>query len=167
MKTLEKKEMKELLVRCWMTHDGLWFYHSLQESGIESTSRINQAAARAIGAVEARRITRALGVEKVSTFQDLVELMQSGFEVIRGDFMDFVYDWIPEDRLHVRTNRCFAYEGIKKLGAIDGYDCGIFARIAGWFDGLNIHCEIDPPLKGCMLHREGFCHRDFTFDFSS
>ncbi len=35
MKELDKKEMKELLVKCWMTHDGLWFYHSLQECGIE------------------------------------------------------------------------------------------------------------------------------------
>ncbi|RJP22888.1 MAG: hypothetical protein C4520_07640 [Candidatus Abyssobacteria bacterium SURF_5] len=169
MKTLDRKELKELLVKCWMTNDGLWFYHSVQEVGIEKTSRINQAAARAIGAIEAKRIARALGVQRIDTFGDLRELMQSGFDVIRGDFMGFSYDWSKENRLHVKTNRCFAYEGIKKIGedAIGGYDCGIFARVSGWFDGLGIRYEVDPPLKGCMLHREGSCHRDFTFSFSA
>lgn len=165
MRTLERKELKELLVRCWMTHDGLWFYHALQECGIEKTSKINQAAARAIGAVEARRIARALGVEKVAGFGDLRELMQSGFEVIKGDFMKFTYDWSVENRLHVQTDRCFAYEGITKMGAIDGYDCGIFARVSGWFDGLGIACEVTPPLKGCLLHTGQRCYRDFTFTF--
>ena len=82
MKSLDKNELKELLVRCWMTHDGLWFYHSLQECGIEKTSKINQAAARAIGAVEARRITRALGIEKVETFEEFKELGLVGVQII-------------------------------------------------------------------------------------
>jgi hypothetical protein len=167
MRELDRKELKELLVKCWMTHDGLWFYHAVQEVGIEKTSKINQAAARAIGAVEARRIARALDIEKITTFAELRELMQSGFEVIKGDFMNFAYDWSTENQLHVKTNRCFAYEGIKKIGAgaIDGYDCGIFARVSGWFDGLGIAHQINPPLEGCMLHRDGACHRDFTFSF--
>jgi hypothetical protein len=88
MKTLDKKELKELLIRCWMTHDGLWFYHSVQESGIEKANKVNQLAARAIGAIEAKRIVKALELGKINTFAALRELMQSGFEVIRGDFMD-------------------------------------------------------------------------------
>ena len=167
MRTLTKEETKELLVRCWMTHDGLWFYHAVQEVGIEKTSKINQAAARAIGAVEARRIARTFGVEKVARYADLRKLVESGFNVIRGDFMDYTWDWSAENRLHITTTRCFAYDGIKKMGqsAIDGYDCGIFARVSGWFDGLGIAHKIDPPLTGCMLHREGSCHRDFEFGF--
>jgi len=26
-----KKELIDLLNRCWMTHDGVWFYHCFQE----------------------------------------------------------------------------------------------------------------------------------------
>lgn len=165
VKSLDKKELKELLVRCWMTHDGLWFYHCYQECGIEKTSKINQAAARAMGAIEAKRIVKALGIEKVETFAELRDLVGEGFDVIRGDFMDFKFDCSTDNLVHVDTNRCFAYEGIKKIGGIDGYDCGIFARVGGWFEGLGIKYEVSPPLKGCLLHAEGKCFRDFRFFF--
>ena len=165
MKSLGKKQLKELIVKCWMSHDGLWFYHSLQESGIEKTSRINQAAARSIGAVEAKRIVRALDIEKVDTFEKLKEVIDDGFDVVRGGFMDFDFDCSTKNVMHITANRCFAYEGIKKMGAIDGYDCGIFARVAGWFDGLEIKYEVSPQIEGCMMHAEGKCSRDFRFFF--
>ncbi|UCD57353.1 MAG: hypothetical protein JSV16_16355 [Candidatus Hydrogenedentota bacterium] len=163
MRSLDKNELKELLVKCWMTHDGLWFYHCLQECGIEKTSKINQAAARAVGAAEMRRITKALGMEKVETFEDLKKLIEEGFWVVKGDFMRFDYSFPSNDVMHFETRQCFAYEGIKRMGAIGGYDCGIFARVAGWFDGLGIQYEITPPLEGCMMHTEGKCFRDFRF----
>ena len=49
---LEKKELKELLVKCWMTHDAMWFTHCLQECGIDKTSKINREAVKAVAAVE-------------------------------------------------------------------------------------------------------------------
>jgi hypothetical protein len=165
IKSLDKQELKELLVKCWMTHDGLWFYHSLQESGIEKTNRINQAAARAIGAVEAKRIMKAFGMEKVKTFEELREFVDQGFDLVRGDFMEFIFDCTTDNVLHVDTIRCFAFEGITKMGAIDGYDCGIFARVSGWFDGMGIEFDVVPPLQGCMMHAEGKCFRDFKFKF--
>lgn len=165
MRTLDKKELKELLVKCWMTHDGLWFYHCLQECGIEKTSKINQAAARAIGSIEAKRIKKALGIETVESFEGLRELVQEGFDIVRGDFMDFSHDFSTHNKMHIKTNRCFAYEGITKIGGIDGYDCGIFARMAGWFDGLEIEYEVAPPIEGCMMHTQNNCDRDFKFFF--
>ncbi|GAB4340204.1 MAG: hypothetical protein Kow0099_15990 [Candidatus Abyssubacteria bacterium] len=165
MRTLDSKELKELIVKCWMTHDGLWFYHCLQECGIDKTSRINQAAARAIGAVEVKRIMRALGKEKIETFEELVEFVLDGLDVIRGSFMDFTFDASSDNILRIRANRCFAYEGIKKMGAIEGYDCGIFARMAGWLDSLGIAYEIEPPLTGCLMHAQGECQREFRFSF--
>ena len=29
MTAIDKNELKELLLKCWMTHDGMWFYHSI------------------------------------------------------------------------------------------------------------------------------------------
>lgn len=165
METLEKKELKELLVKCWMTHDGLWFYHCLQECGVEKTTKINQAAARAIDAVEVKRIARVLGIEKIETFEALIELIHDGLDVVRADFMDFTFEVTAKKVPHITADRCFAYEGIKKMGAIEGYDCGIYARMAGWLAGLGIQYEIDPPLTGCLMHAKGQCHRDFKFNF--
>ena len=48
MMKLPPDELKELLIKGWMTHDGMWFYHCLQECGIEKTNRINKAAIRAM-----------------------------------------------------------------------------------------------------------------------
>jgi len=165
MRSLDKHELKELLVKCWMTHDGLWFYHCLQECGIEKTSGMNQAAARTMGTIEAKRIIRALGIEKVETFEALTELVEKGFDLVRGDFMQFDFSFPSRNTMHFETSQCFAHDGIKRMGAIDGYDCGIFARVAGWFDGLGIEYEIDPPLEGCLMHTTGSCFRDFTFRF--
>ena len=44
MTAIDKQELKKLLLKCWMTHDGMWFYHSMQEWGIEKTNKINKAA---------------------------------------------------------------------------------------------------------------------------
>ena len=32
---LDKNQLKEILVKCWMTHDGAWFYNCYNELGIE------------------------------------------------------------------------------------------------------------------------------------
>ena len=41
-KDIQQKEIVDLLNKCWMTHDGMWFFHCLQENGIEITNRINK-----------------------------------------------------------------------------------------------------------------------------
>ncbi|MBI4830262.1 MAG: hypothetical protein HY801_01635 [Candidatus Lindowbacteria bacterium] len=66
-----------------------------------------------------------------------------------------------ENVARIKANRCFAYEGVRKMGAIEGYDCGIFARMAGWLDGLGIEHEVVPPLKGCLMLTRGECQREF------
>ncbi|MBK5093721.1 MAG: hypothetical protein JJE48_09430 [Actinobacteria bacterium] len=44
MRTLETDELKELLVKCWMTHDGSWFYSCMREFGVEAANRLNKGA---------------------------------------------------------------------------------------------------------------------------
>jgi hypothetical protein len=29
MTAIDKNELKVLLLKCWMTHEGMWFYHSI------------------------------------------------------------------------------------------------------------------------------------------
>jgi len=55
MKTLDEigiYELKDLLIKNWMTHDGMWFYHCLQELGIEQTNRLNKAAIKSLAEIE-------------------------------------------------------------------------------------------------------------------
>jgi hypothetical protein len=51
------------------------------------------------------------------------------------------------------------------MGVIDQYQCGIFDRAQGWFEGLGIKYSITPEVDGCMMHTSGHCFRDFRFSF--
>ena len=165
MKSLKKKELKEILIKNWMSHDAMWFYHCLQECGIEKTNKINKAAVRAMGIIEIQRIQKAVGIDKVETFEDLQSLMEATWGIVKGDFMKLFHSFPSENTLHGGMERCFAYEGIKQIGAIDKYQCGIFERIYGWFDGLGLKYSVSPKVEGCMMHTDGKCFRDITFSF--
>ncbi|MFX0137893.1 MAG: DUF6125 family protein, partial [Candidatus Hodarchaeota archaeon] len=64
MKSLNQKELKELLIKCWMTHDGMWFYHCLKECGIEKTNKINKSAVKSMAKIEIKRIIKAFNLGK-------------------------------------------------------------------------------------------------------
>jgi hypothetical protein len=165
MKTLKKNELKEILIKNWMTHDAMWFYHCLQECGIEKTNKINKAAIRSMAAIEIKRIQKAMGMDNVKTFEDLKMIVNIAFNVLKGDFMDFIYSFPSQNALHGEWKNCFAYNEVKQLGVLDRYQCGIMERVCGWFAGLGIKYSVSPPIAGCMMHTDGKCFRDFTFDF--
>lgn len=162
---LEKKELKELLTKCWMTHDGMWFYHCLQECGIEKTNKVNLAAVKSLAAVEIKRLKKAAGIETLETFGEFLEFFQFTMATLTGEFMKYTFESKGMNRIHCTWHRCFAYEGIKALGAIDRYECGIMYRVEGWFDTLGIKYEVEPKVVHCMMHTEGRCYRDYTFFF--
>ena len=166
MKTLEKDEPKEILIKNWMTHDAMWFYHCFQECGIEKTNKINKAVVRAMGTIEIKRIQKALGVDKVETFEDFKLLNDAIWGIVKGKFMKSSYSYLAKNVFRDDFESCFAYEGIKQLGAIEQYRCGIFERIYGWFDGVGMKYSVSPQVEGCMMHTDGKCFRDISFTFS-
>ena len=54
--SLTKEKIIDLLNRCWMTHDGMWFFHCLKEFGIEKANEMNKAAIRSLAPIEIARI---------------------------------------------------------------------------------------------------------------
>jgi hypothetical protein len=162
---LEKKELKELLNKGWMTHDAMWFYNCLQECGIEKTNKINRAAVKAMAAVEIKRSQKALGVGKPETFEDLTTLFDTAMTISTGDFMKYTYNWPQKNLIHAEWQSCFAYEGIKALGVIERYECGIMDRIESWLDTLGLKYKVEPKVTGCMMHTDGKCYREYRFFF--
>jgi hypothetical protein len=162
---LEKKELKELLNKCWMTHDGMWFYHCLLECGIEKTNKINRAAVKALAAVEIKRVKKAAGVDKLETFGEFWDFFQVAMAILTGDFMKYSFVSQEMNHIHYTWHQCFAHDGIKALGVIDKYECGIMDRVESWFDCMGIKYEVEPKVIGCMMHTEGKCYRDYTFFF--
>ena len=79
--------------------------------------------------------------------------------------MKFELSFPEKNRMHWENPRCFAYEGVKALGLIDAYECGIFDRACGWFEALGVPYEMKPAVRGCLMHFEGKCSVDFLFNF--
>jgi hypothetical protein len=163
---LDKKELKELLNKGWMTHDAMWFRYCLQEFGIEKTNIINKTAIRAMAATEVKRIQKAMDVDKPESFQDLKLLFNSVMSIALGDFMNFAYSFPAHNMIHTESSPCFAYEGLKALGVMDHYECGVKVRIDSWLDTLDIRYEVEPEVTYCMMYTDGKCYRDYRFFFT-
>ena len=158
-----KEELKELLIKGWMTHDGMWFLHCLQECGIEKTNRINRAAIRSMAQVETKRVMEAFGLKNVETLAGVKEFIDRMFQVAKADFMKFSYLFIAPDVLRIKMESCFAYDGMSRMGVAAEYQCGIFERIETWFKTLGVDYALEPEVEGCLMHRTGTCSRQFKF----
>jgi hypothetical protein len=68
-----KREIRDLLGKGWLTHDGMWFYHTYQELGIDKANKLNKAAIRSLAPIEIKRVKKALGIggEKIGTFEGI------------------------------------------------------------------------------------------------
>lgn len=163
MIAIEKRELKELLLKCWMTHDGMWFYHCMQECGIEKANQINKAAIRSLAAIEIERIRKAFGLKEIQASHDIKTLCDTAFGVLTDDFMGFNYSFPSENVLHWEMKKCFALAGMTRLGVIEDYECGVIYRVACWFDSLGIKYALTPQVHRCIMHSSGSCRGDFAF----
>lgn len=164
LEKLEKQELIELLNKNWMTHDAMWFRMCLKEVGIEKTNLINKAAVREMAKIEARRILKVLDVKSVNSMDKLKSFFENSFHLIKADFMKF-QGVFNENTLTWATKTCFAHDGIQRLGIIDQYECGIFERLHGWFEELNIDYTFEPKSDGCLMYENGKCTKTFSFEF--
>ncbi|MGB5747928.1 MAG: DUF6125 family protein [Desulfobacterales bacterium] len=161
-----KREIRDLLGKGWLTHDGMWFYHTYQELGIEKANKLNKAAIRSLAPIEIKRIKKALGIdeEKIGTFEELKDFLLEAFEMTLPDsvFKRFRLRASSKDLLHWQweNGECFAYKGMKQIGIIDGYRCGVMYRIECWLETLGIKYSIDPKIDKCMMLEKGACLGD-------
>jgi Family of unknown function (DUF6125) len=166
-----KTEIRDLLGKGWLTHDGMWFYHTYQELGIEKANKLNIAAIRSLAPIEIKRVKKALGIggEKIETFEELKDFMLEALEVILPNsvFEKFRFRASSKDLLHWEweSGECFAYKGMKQIGIIDEYRCGVMYRIECWLEALGIEYSIDPKIDKCIMHQKGACKGDIRVTF--
>jgi len=163
---LNKNKLKELLVKCWMTHDGSWFYNCARELGIDTANKLNKAAIKSLSVIEMQRIKSAMGLEKtkIKTFEQLKNFVNNAFSVLKGDFMDFNYSFTENNRIHWEMNRCFAYNGMKMIRVNKQYECGVIYRVSCWLDALGINHTIEPEIDTCLLNFRKKCSGDIILN---
>ncbi len=91
------------------------------------------------------------------TFEQLKDFINNAFSVLKGNFMDFNYTFLENNRIHWEINRCFTYEGMKMIGVNKQYECGVIYRISCWLDALRIKHTIDPEIDKCLLNSHENC----------
>ena len=172
MKTLTeltKEELIELENRCWMTHDGMWFYVCLSNLGIEMTNMLNKSAIRGLAQFEIERTKKAIGFEKdkLENFEDFKAYFTMAKTLFIPPFMNATMSFPRQNVLHwsFESNNCFAYKGISRLGVIDKYECGVIFRIECWLDYFGIKYTTAPRIDKCLMHMNGKCAGDIEMFF--
>src|SRR4030042_1779037 len=80
---IEKTEIRDLLGKGWLTHDGMWFYHTCQEFGIEKANTLNKRAIQSLAPIEMQRTKKVLGIDKkIGTIEELKDFMLDALELI-------------------------------------------------------------------------------------
>ena len=160
---IEKTDVRDLLGKGWLTHDGMWFYHSFREFGIERANALNIAAIKSMAPIEMERMKRVLGIDKerFDTFDELIDFMLSALELTMPDsvFKKIHFNSPARDIIHWDWEKwqCFAYKGMKQIGTIDRYRCGVMYRIECWLKALGIKYTMQPRIEGCLMHEKGIC----------
>lgn len=166
---LSKNELSDLISKCWMTHDGMWFYNSFLEFGIETANKLNKSAIRSLASIEIKHIKKALGIKdiRIDTYEEFKGFFSSISDILVPDFMNVILSFPRENVVHWEFNdkRCFAYNGIKLLGVNDNYECGPIYRIKCWLMALGINFEISPEIEKCISPHDGKCSGDFILLF--
>jgi len=163
---IEKIDVKDLLAKGWLTHDGMWFYHTYQEFGIERANALNKAAIKSLAPIEMERAKRVLGIDKerFDTFDEFMDFMLSALELTMPDsvFKKIHFRSPSRDLIHWdwENGQCFAYKGMKQIGTIDRYRCGVMYRIECWLEALGITYTMHPRIEGCLMHEKGICEGD-------
>ena len=170
LEEIGREELKDYLGKGWLTHDGMWFYHTYLDSGMETANRLNRGAIRSLAAIEMARARKVLQVEEddLRTFEGLQAFMRDALEMTlpRSVFSRASFAFVPPNvfRWEWEDGECFAYKAMKQLGVIDEYVCGVIFRIECWLQNSGIPYTVEPRIEKCIMHETGHCRGDFTID---
>ncbi len=147
---LSPAEREALLVKCWMSHDARWYMAVAAEYGLEAAGRLNASAARETGKAETRRLARALQLPPVRSVDDYMLAQEVIIGLLGPDLLEYRSVRAGDSACRVEVERCFAHENAARAGIAGEYDCGIFARVMGWLDALDLEYTLEPPPGRCM-----------------
>jgi len=162
---LEKHELKELLVKCWITHDGMWFYHAMSDLGMDKANRLNKSAIESMALIEIKRMKKAMNISEadLTSFEDLKHFIINVADLLIPDFMNVEISFVEPDTIQWAFNdrHCFAYNGVNMLGVVNEYECGPLHRIKCWLDLLGVSYVMEPEIVRCIMPSKGECSGQF------
>ena len=162
---INQNQLKDMLLRNWLTHDALWYAEVAAKLGMAEASPMNLRVCRKLGRIEFKRLMNAADALPPKNFTVYRELFELGKGVFVPEFIAIQIDY-PGNSVQVfRVSECFAYNGVKKLGLLSEYECGIFERIEGWFDAMGLRYTRTPDLSRCLKFKGEECRITVQFHF--
>ena len=165
MKTFNRKGLRDILLRNWMTHDALWYEEVASRFGMAEASPMNLRVCRKLGRIEFGRVMKMAGASSPVNMEDYRQLFDLGKELFFPDFTRIEIEYPGDDIQAFHVLDCFAQRGMGKLGLIAEYECGIFERIEGWFDAMAVKHTRTPDLSHCLKYKGEVCRITFKFNF--
>ncbi|MBN1689690.1 MAG: hypothetical protein JW901_01550 [Dehalococcoidia bacterium] len=168
---VSKEEIRDLLGKGWLTHDGMWFYTVSSEMGVDTANKLNKAAIKAMAPFEVNRLKKVTGLREnqLTGIEVLKEFLPAGMQMILpvSVFSKLHFSVMPGNTIHWEWDKgeCFAYKGMSRIGVIDKYECGVMYRVVCWLELLGLKFTSTPPTTLCRMHTQGHCSGDFIFEF--
>jgi hypothetical protein len=166
-----REEIRDLLGKGWLTHDGMWFLVVSRELGVDVANKFNRAAIKAMAPLEVQRLKQVTGLQdsQLTSIQALKEFLPAGMQMILpiSVFSKLQFAVMPGNILHWEWEQgeCFAYKGMSRMGVIDKYECGVMYRVECWLELLGLKFTSGPQITGCQMHSQGQCSGEFRFEF--
>lgn len=142
----DQSQVVRFLDAGWWSHDGQWFLKTKDRFGPEVAMELNEAAARALGKIEMRRLRKLLGLSDVNDCEGFARLLATLW-AIREAPDQLVYRHVSPDRLEVGRRYCRIFEmaqaaGMEGMGIGGLPGCrGFRARLSGWSEVLSREYE--------------------------
>jgi hypothetical protein len=159
---LGRAQIRDLLAKGWLTHDGMWFDRAARALGVEQANELNLAAIRAMAPFEVSRLAEALGVTPADLMDAaaVARFVAAGIALVTpesvsshlhigADAGNLHWEWEPGE--------CFAYKGMQRFGHLAGYECGVIYRVECWLDALGVRPPGDRAVGDCLMHTKGEC----------
>lgn len=156
------EEREQLLIRCWMSHDARWYAAAAQSHGLEAANRLNKQAAHAEGIVEARRVLKQCGLPAPKTLTECLRAQETLARMLTPGLADYRLEIADDNSFSFSLDRCFAHENVVRAGVAEQYECGIFARVAGWWEAFDVDYEMSPEPAKCLKVQGKDCRYVFS-----
>lgn len=161
-KTLTVEEREGLLRASWYDHDARWYAAVADAVGIEVANRLNARTLRALGKAEMRRLVAALGVERPSSIQELVSLLETARDLyVPPPLMEVRFRIVDDSSYEIELEECFVARNVVKARMARRYLCAVPERVVGWHEALGLPLRQKPPALSCTLVRGLGCRRLF------
>ena len=162
---LNQTQFRDMLLKNWMTHDALWYGEVAAKFGMAVASPMNLKVCRKLGQIEFKRLMKSVDASPPKDMGQYITLFELAKEVFFPDFMTVEINYPNHDTQRFHVLDCFAHKGMQKAGLLPEYQCGIFERIAGWFEAMGLKYDLVPNLDRCLKFRGQKCKITVMFDF--